>query len=121
MEAVEVFNRLIDSKSPLGFGLAVSLFLVLISGFMSKAAADYGGIFGAASRALKKHKEEAIAADQRSDAKRLDRLEETINRLDSEVSALRKKDTIHHEYQLYVAGYWRQLQFWAVEKDSTLR
>ena len=47
-------------------------------------------------------------------------MEETIQNLDEEVGELRAKDKIHHEYQLYVAAYWRKLQFWAVEKDITL-
>lgn len=120
MDETQIIDLLSNSKSPLGFLLAIVIILASVSGLFSKAAADYGGVFGAAARAIQRHKQEAIAADEASDARRLDRLEETINRLDKEVGLLRSKDRIHHEYQLYVAGYWRKLQFWAVEKDITL-
>lgn len=120
MDETQLIDLLSNSKSPLGFLLAIVIILASVSGLFSKAAADYGGVFGAAARAIQRHKQEAIAADEASDARRLDRLEETISRLDKEVGQLRNKDRIHHEYQLYVAGYWRKLQFWAVEKDITL-
>lgn len=120
MDETQIIDLLSNSKSPLGFLLAIVIILASVSGLFSKAAADYGGIFGTAARAIQRHKQEAIAADEASDARRLDRLEETIQRLDEEVGLLRDKDRIHHEYQLYVAGYWRQLQFWAVEKDIKL-
>lgn len=120
MDETQIIDLLTDSKSPAGFLLAVFIILAMVSGLFSKAAADYGGVFGMAARAIQRHKQEAIAADEASDALRLDRLEETIGRLDKEVGRLSKKDKIHHEYQLYVAGYWRKLQFWAVEKDITL-
>lgn len=120
MDETQIIDLLSNSKSPLGFLLTIVIILASVSGLFSKAAADYGGVFGAAARAIQRHKQEAIAADEASDARRLDRLEETIQRLDEEVGLLRDKDKIHHEYQLYVAGYWRKLQFWAVEKDITL-
>lgn len=120
MDETQIIDLLTDSKSPAGFLLAVFIILAMVSGLFSKAAADYGGIFGMAARAIQRHKQEAIAADEASDARRLDRLEETIGRLDKEVGRLSKRDKIHHEYQLYVAGYWRKLQFWAVEKGVTL-
>lgn len=120
MDETQIIDVLSDSKSPAGFLLTIAIILATVSGLFSKAAADYGGVFGAAARAIQRHKQEAIAADEASDARRLDRLEETIDRLDEEVGLLRKKDEIHHKYQLYVAGYWRKLQFWAVEKDITL-
>ena len=115
-----VLEFLSDTKSPWGFVISLLVVLAMVSGLFSKAAAEYGGLVGAASRAIQRHKQEAIAADEASDARRLDRLEETIQRLDDEVGALREKDKIHHEYQLYVASYWRKLQFWAVEKNITL-
>lgn len=120
MQIDEILSFLSGTKNPLGFFLSIAIILAIVSGLFSKAAADYGGIIGAASKALTKHKQEAIAADEASDARRLDRLEETITRLDKEVGLLRSKDKIHHEYQLYVAGYWRKLQFWAIEKDIAL-
>ena len=109
-----------DTKSPWGFIISLLIVLAMVSGLFSKAAAEYGGLIGTASRAIQRHKREAIAADEASDARRLDRMEETIQRLDNEVGELREKDKIHHEYQLYVAAYWRKLQFWAVEKNITL-
>lgn len=120
MDETQIVDLLTDSKSPAGFLLAVLIILAMVSGLFSKAAADYGGIFGMAARAIQRHKQEAIAADEASDARRLGRLEEAINRLEKEVGRLSSKDKIHHEYQLYVAGYWRKLQFWAVEEDITL-
>lgn len=120
MDETQIVDLLTDSKSPAGFLLAVLIILAMVSGLFSKAAADYGGIFGMAARAIQRHKQEAIAADEASDARRLSRLEEAINRLEKEVGRLSSKDKIHHEYQLYVAGYWRKLQFWAVEEDITL-
>lgn len=120
MDETQIVDLLTNSKSPAGFLLAVLIILAMVSGLFSKAAADYGGIFGMAARAIQRHKQEAIAADEASDALRLGRLEEAINRLEKEVGRLSSKDKIHHEYQLYVAGYWRKLQFWAVEEDITL-
>lgn len=120
MQIDEMLNFLSGTKNPFGFFLSVAIILAVVSGLFSKAAENYGGIIGAASKALAKHKQAAIAADEASDARRLDRMEETIQRLDREVGELREKDKIHHEYQLYVAAYWRKLQFWAVEKDITL-
>lgn len=115
-----VLDFLADTKSPWGFIVSLLIILAMVSGLFSKAAADYGGVLGTVSRALERHKREAIAADEASDARRLDRMEETIQRLDDEVGELRAKDKIHHEYQLYVAAYWRKLQFWAVEKNIEL-
>lgn len=120
MEIDEILTFLSGSKNPLGFFLSIAIILAFVSGLFSKAAENYGGIIGAASKALDRHKQAAIAADEASDARRLDRMEETIQRLDEEVGDLREKDKVHHEYQLYVAGYWRKLQFWAVEKNVTL-
>lgn len=116
----QILDFLSNTKSPWGFVLSLMLILAMVSGLFSKAAAEYGNIFGAAARAIQRHKQEAIEADKASDARRLDRMEETIQRLDNEVGELREKDKIHHEYQLYVAAYWRKLQFWAVEKNITL-
>lgn len=115
-----ILDFLSESKSPWGFIVSLLVILATVSGLFSKAAAEYGGLIGTAARAIQRHKKEAIAADEASDARRLDRLEETIQRLDNEVGELREKDKIHHEYQLYVAAYWRKLQFWAVERDITL-
>lgn len=112
-----VLNFLSDTKSPWGFVLSLLIILAMVSGLFSKAAAEYGGLIGTAARAIQRHKQDAIAADEASDARRLDRMEETIQRLDDEVGELREKDQIHHEYQLYVAEYWRDLQFWAVKRD----
>ncbi|OFP64484.1 hypothetical protein HMPREF2978_00460 [Corynebacterium sp. HMSC074C01] len=120
MQIDEILTFLSGSKNPLGFFLSIAIILAVVSGLFSKAAENYGGIIGAAGKALTRHKQAAIAADEASDARRLDRMEETIQRLDEEVGELRAKDKSHHEYQLYVAGYWRKLQFWAVEKDITL-
>ena len=120
MQIEEILTFLSGTKNPLGFFVAIAIILALLSSVFSKAAADYGGIFGAAARAIQKHKRDAIAEDEASNARRLDRLEETIRLLDKEISALRKTDKIHHEYQLYVASYWRELQFWAVEQNITL-
>lgn len=115
-----VLNFLSDTKSPWGFVLSLLIILAMVSGLFSKAAAEYGGLIGTAARAIQRHKQEAIEADKASDARRLDRMEATIQRLDNEIGSLQEKDKIHHEYQLYVAGYWRKLQFWAVEKNITL-
>lgn len=120
MQIEEILTFLSGTKNPFGFFTAIAIILALLSSLFSKAAADYGGIFGAAARAIQRHKQDAIDEDEASNARRLDRLEETIHRLDEEVESLREKDRIHHEYQLYVASYWRKLQFWAVEKDITL-
>ena len=120
MQIDEILTFLSGSKNPLGFFLSIAIILAFVSGLFSKAAENYGGIIGAASKALARHKQAAIAADEASVARRLDRMEETIQNLDEEVGELRAKDKIHHEYQLYVAAYWRKLQFWAVEKDITL-
>ncbi|MFW9228532.1 hypothetical protein [Corynebacterium striatum] len=120
MAPTEILDFLSDTKTPGGFLLTVAIILALISGLFSKAAADYGGIFGKAARAIRQHKEEAIAADEASDARRLDRMEKTIQRLDREVAELRTKESRHHEYQLWVAGLWRGLEFWAVDKGLTL-
>lgn len=113
----QILDFLSNTKSPWGFILSLLLILAMVSGLFSKAAAEYGNIFGAAARAIQRHKQEAIEADKASDARRLDRMEETIQRLDNEVSSLRDKDEMHHEYQLYVASYWRDLQFWAVNNN----
>ena len=113
----QILDFLSSTKSPWGFVLSLLLILAMVSGLFSKAAAEYGNIFGAAARAIQRHKQEAIEADKASDARRLDRMEETIQRLDNEVSSLRDKDEMHHEYQLYVASYWRDLQFWAVNHN----
>lgn len=112
-----VLNFLSDTKSPWGFILSLLIILAMVSGLFSKAAAEYGGLIGTAARAIQRHKQEAIEADKASDVRRLDRMEETIQRLDNEVSSLRDKDEMHHEYQLYVASYWRDLQFWAVNNN----
>lgn len=112
-----VLDFLADTKSPWGFIISLLIILAMVSGLFSKAAADYGGVLGTVSRALERHKREAIAADEASDARRLDRMEETIQRLDNEVGELRDKDEMHHEYQLYVASYWRDLQYWAVNNN----
>lgn len=116
----QILDFLSSTKSPWGFVLSLLLILAMVSGLFSKAAAEYGNIFGAAARSIQRHKQEAIEADKASAARRLDRMEETIQRLDNEVGELRIKDKIHHEYQLYVAAYWRKLQFWAVEKNIEL-
>ena len=116
----EILTFLSGTKNPLGFFVAIAIILALLSSLFSKAAADYGGIFGAAARAIQRHKKNAIDEDEASNARRLDRLEETIQLLDGEVERLREKDRIHHEYQLYVASYWRKLQFWAVERGIKL-
>ncbi|OHO60887.1 hypothetical protein [Corynebacterium sp. HMSC036D02] len=120
MQIDEILTFLSGSKNPLGFFLSIAIILAFVSGLFSKAAENYGGIIGAAGKALARHKQAAIAADEASVARRLDRMEETIQNLDEEVGELRAKDKSHHEYQLYVAAYWRKLQFWAVEKDITL-
>ena len=120
MSEEQILDFLATAKSPWGFVLSLLFILAMVSGLFSKAAADYGGVLGTISRALSRHKQEAIEADKASAERRLDRMEETIQRLDNEVGELRAKDKIHHEYQLYVAAYWRKLQFWAVEKNITL-
>ena len=115
-----VLNFLSDTKSPWGFVLSLLIILAMVSGLFSKAAAEYGGLIGTAARAIQRHKQEAIEADKASDARRLDRMEATIQRLDEEVGELRTKDKMHHEYQLYVASYWRDLQFWAINNNVQL-
>lgn len=120
MTPMEILDFLSNTKTPGGFLLAVAIILAVASGLLSKAAADYGGIFGKAALAMRRHKEEAIAADEASDARRLDRMEKTIRRLDREVADLRTKESRHHEYQLWVTGLWRGLEFWAVDKGLTL-
>ena len=77
-------------------------------------------MFGALARSIQRRKEAAIEADERSNARRLDRLEQTIENLEREIENLRKRDAMHYEYQLYVAQYWRDLQFWAVKNNITL-
>lgn len=116
----QIFEYLADTKSPWGFALTLILILAMVSGLFSKAAADYGGILGSVSRALERHKREAIEADKASDARRLDRMEETIQRLDTEVAEMRTEESRNHEYQLWVAGLWRGLEFWAVKKGLEL-
>lgn len=120
METGELLELLETTKTPLGFLVVLGLILATFSGLVSKAAADYGGVFGAFARALQRRKDEAIAADERSNARRLDRLEETIESLEQEIAGLRKRDSAHYHYQLYVAEYWRDLQFWAVKNNVTL-
>lgn len=120
MTPMEILDFLSNTKTPGGFLLTVAIILAVASGLLSKAAADYGGIFGKAALAMRRHKEEAIAADEASDARRLDRMEKTIRRLDREVADLRTKESRHHEYQLWVTGLWRGLEFWAVDKGLTL-
>lgn len=109
-----------STKTPAGFLVVLLVILATFSGLVSKAAADYGGVFGALSRAIQRRKEAAVEADERSNALRLDRLEETIKSLEKEITELRKRDNSHYEYQLYVAEYWRDLRFWAVKEKVEL-
>ena len=120
METRELLELLETTKTPLGWALVLLLILATFSGLVSKAAADYGGVFGALARAIQRRKEEAVAADERSNARRLDRLEETIETLENEIAGLRKRDNLHYHYQLYVAEYWRDLQFWAAKNNVKL-
>lgn len=120
METGELVELLETTKTPVGFLLVLGIILATFSGLVSKAAADYGGVFGSLARAVQRRKEEAIAADERSNARRLDRLEKTIEALEKEIAELRKRDNSHYEYQLYVAEYWRDLKFWAVRESVEL-
>ena len=120
METRELLELLETTKTPLGWAVVLLFILATFSGLVSKAAADYGGVLGMVSRAIDRRKKEAVAADERSNARRLDRLEETIETLEQEIAGLRKRDTAHYQYQLYVAEYWRDLQFWAVKNNVTL-
>ena len=45
----QILDYLASTKSPWGFALALILVLAMVSGLFSKAAADYGGIFGTVS------------------------------------------------------------------------
>lgn len=120
METGDLVEMLETTKTPAGFIVVLLVILATFSGLVSKAAADYGGVFGAFARALQRRKDEAIAADERSNARRLDRLEETIETLEKEITELRERDNSHYKYQLYVAEYWRDLKFWAVKEDVVL-
>lgn len=120
METGDLVEMLETTKTPAGFIVVLLVILATFSGLVSKAAADYGGVFGAFARALQRRKDEAIAADERSNARRLDRLEETIETLEKEITELRERDNSHYKYQLYVAEYWRDLKFWAVKEDVKL-
>ena len=120
METNDLVELLETTKTPAGFILVFLVILATFSGLVSKAAADYGGVFGAFARALQRRKEEAIAADERSNARRLDRLEDTIESLEREIAKLRERDSSHYKYQLYVAEYWRDLKFWAVKEAVEL-
>lgn len=71
MAPTEILNFLSNTKTPGGFLLTILIILAVASGLLSKAAADYGGIFGKVARAIRQHKKEAIAADEASDARRL--------------------------------------------------
>ena len=88
METGELLELLETTKTPLGFLVVLGLILATFSGLVSKAAADYGGVFGSFARALQRRKDEAIAADERSNARRLDRLEDTIETLEQEIAGL---------------------------------
>ena len=59
-----VLNFLSDTKSPWGFILSLLIILAMVSGLFSKAAAEYGGLIGTAARAIQRHKQDAIAADE---------------------------------------------------------
>lgn len=120
VESRDLIELLETTKTPAGFLLVLVLILATFSGLVSKAAADYGGALGAFSRWVQRRKEEAIAADERSNARRLDRLEETIETLEKEIADLRVRDSSHYQYQLYVAEYWRDIQFWAVKNNIAL-
>lgn len=120
VESRDLIELLETTKTPAGFLLVLALILATFSGLVSKAAADYGGVLGAFSRWVQRRKKEAVAADERSNARRLDRLEETIETLEKEIADLRTRDSSHYHYQLYVAEYWRDLQFWAVKNNVTL-
>ena len=120
METSNLIELLETTKTPAGFLLVLLLILATFSGLVSKAAADYGGVFGTLSRWLQRRKDEAVAADERSNARRIDRLEQTIESLEKEVRQLRERDTLQYRYQLYVAEYWRDLQFWAVKNNIEL-
>ncbi|MDY5784675.1 hypothetical protein [Corynebacterium sp.] len=120
MELEPLIRLLDETRSPGGFLVTVALILLLVSGLVSKAAADYGGVFGAVARVIERRKKNVIAADEASTARRLDRLEQTIMALEQEISELRTRDSMHYRYQLYVAEYWRELQFWAVEHNVEL-
>lgn len=120
METGDLVELLETTKTPAGFILVFLVILATFSGLVSKAAADYGGVFGAFARTLQRRKDEAIAADERSNARRLDRLEQTIEALEKEITQLRERDSSHYKYQLYVAEYWRDLKFWAVKEAVEL-
>lgn len=120
MSVDDILAHLESNDSPWSFIIAVAIILAVVSGLFSKAAENYGGIFGKAKRAIEQHKRDAIRADELSNARRLDRLEETIRRLDDEICQLRRKDQLHHEYSLYVTDYWRDLEAWAVKHGVDL-
>lgn len=120
MSELEIFKWLTSSQSPWSFVAVVIFILVTFSGLMSKAAADYGGVFGAAARALRRHRDEAIRADEVSNERRLARLEETVERLDEEVAELCVANNAHQDYAVYVAGEWHRLELWAATQGVVL-
>ncbi|APT92682.1 hypothetical protein CPHO_07000 [Corynebacterium phocae] len=121
MEPATILETFVDPKSPAGFISYLLLFVVAISGALSNAAAKYAGLLGGAARALQRHKERAREADEQSNARRIARLEENYSRVESELDSLREKDRRSHDYSLYVAEYWRALEFWAIEEGIKLK
>lgn len=120
MSELEIFKWLTSSQSPWSFVAVVAFILVTFSGLMSKAAADYGGVFGAAARALRRHRDEAIRADEASNAREIQRLKTRLENLEGEVEALTKSNGLYHEYSLYVSSEWRRYEHWAIREGVTL-
>lgn len=120
MSDVDIFNFLTSTKTPLGFILTWVMLFALLSGTFSTAAERYGGVFGKLSRALKRQKTEAIAEDQRSIERKVNRLEKAVERLDREVAGLSELNEVYHDYSLYVLRYSRALEEWSVSQKVEL-
>lgn len=120
MSETDVFTFLSGTKTPVGFILTWLVLFAVLSGTFSKAAENYGGIWGKASRALKRQKAQAIEADKLSIERKVKRLEESVNRLDKEIMALSRQNELYHDYSLYVLRYFHAMEEWAVTKSVVL-
>lgn len=107
------WDWLATTKSPWGFVLMLAIVIATFSGLFSKAAGDYFGMLGAASRWLRRRKEEAVDASTASTERRIARLEATVERLDKDVADLRAINEAHQDYEIYVASEWHRLELWA--------
>ena len=118
METGDLVEMLETTKTPAGFILVFLVILATFSGLVSKAAADYGGVFGAFARALQRRKDEAIEADERSNARRLDRLEETIETHREIADAIAAHDPLRAQDAMYLHLVYNRKRIQMIKKDS---